>query len=342
MGEPAARWLDRAPADWPALLSADPSSTAAHRPEVWAAFAAVQPGVEVRVAVVERDGRLLGGAPAVLERRAGLHWLHALPMMLPAAPLAHEGEHARVDALVAGAFDALAREARVVGGEWSLYREARAPVAPDDVGRVAGETRWLEAAIVDLTGGVEAAVNRGARKHRQALHHARRRGGLAFAESPAMLDAAYALHVAQSRRWRGHRALPIELSRRLLAGADPVARLFGLRDRQGLVSAALALDGPNETFVWWSGTHPDGRRRQAFTLLLWNIVEWAAARGRARVNLGASTGLEQVAAFKQALGAEGFRYPVRWLAPRNRAPHARAIAWLQTRLRRGRARGEAA
>ena len=339
----AARWLDRVPDGWGALLAADPSASPAHRPEVWSAFTDALPGLSLRVAVVESQGRLVGGAPVLLERRGGLHWLHALPMLLPGSPLAVPGAHARADAETAAAFAELARDSGAVGGEWSLWRPAGPPVAAEALDLLGGETRVLAAAVVDLTGGIEAAHRRIDRKHRQEMRRARE-SGFEFAEDPGALEGCYALHAAQGRQWRGHRALPLELSRRLLAGGgrEPVARLFTLRRHGELVSGALALDGPAETFVWWSGTHVSGRRAHAFPLLLWSIAGWAAAAGRARVNLGASTGLGPVAAFKQSLGAEEVRYPVRWLDARHAPAHARAVAWLQDRVRRGRPRGESA
>lgn len=339
----AARWRDGAPEGWGGLLAADPSAAPSHRPEVWEAFAAALPGLTPRVVTVEDGGRLLGGAPLLVERRGGLHWLHALPMLLPGAPVAAPGAHARVDAVVAAAVADLARELGAVGGEWSLWRPEGPAVDPAALAPLGGETRTLEAALVRLAGGPEAALARVDRKHRQEMRRARERG-LAFAEEPDSLEACYALHVAQGAHWSGHRALPLALSRRLLGagGAAPVARLFTLRAGGELVSGALALDGPHETFVWWSGTHPGGRRLHAFPLLLWSIVEWAAAAGRARVNLGASTGLAQVASFKHSLGAEAVRYPVLWLDARHAPAPARAVAWAQARLRRGRPRGEAA
>ncbi len=335
------RWLDAPPDAWRGLLGADPSACPSHEPAVWAALASALPGFSTRVAVVEESGALVGGTPVLLERRAGLTWLHALPWLLPAAPLARAGQHAAVDAAVATALAALARETRAVGGEWACYRPAGPEPAADALDRVAGETRWFDAALVDLAGGTDAALRRMDRKARQSLRA--QREAFAFEESPGALEAAYRMHLVQSRQWAGHRALPLELSRRLLAGAgEPVARLFTLRDARGLASAALALDGPRETFVWWSGTHPGGRPAQAFTVLLWSIVEWAAERGRARVNLGASTGLGAVSSFKRSLGAEDFRYPVRWLGAPHAPAHARLVAALQRRLREGRARGSAA
>ncbi|HTR97942.1 MAG TPA: GNAT family N-acetyltransferase [Candidatus Acidoferrales bacterium] len=340
MSRARVRWLDRAPSDWPALLASDPGASPAHQPGVWHALADHAPGFELALAVVEEPEGTIGGAPALIERRGGLRWFHALPRLLPGAPLARPGRHAEVDERIAHAFAARARELRVVGGEWACYRPCGEAPSADALAILPGETRRFRAALVDLRGGLDAALARLDRKVRQSLQHARSRR-LDFGEDPAALEPGYALHVAQSRAWSGHRPLPLELARRLLApGAG--GRLFALRDAGGVVSAALALDGPHETFVWWSGTHAEGRRRGAGPLLLWRIVEWAAAAGRVRVNLGASTGLEGVAAFKHGLGADAFEYPVRWLDARHASLLGRAVALAQARLRRDRARGEAA
>lgn len=324
-------------------MAADPSASPSHRPELWSAFLDVFPAHELRVAAIEEDGRVVGGAPVIAERRGPFTWLHALPRMLPASPLASAGRYAEVDAAVAGAIEELARERRVVGGAWSLYRPAGPGPSGEAIARVTGETRRVEASLIDLSAGLDAALARVERKQRQALRHPRARA-LAFACDPSALEAAQSLYEAQARAWPGHRPLPLELSRRLLRddGGGPAARLFSLADGRGVVSAALALDGPHETFVWWSGTHAEGRRRGAFALLLWRIVEWAHARGRARVNLGASTGLDMVAFFKHGLGAASHRYDVRWLGASHANAAGRALAGAQAWVRRGRARGAAA
>ncbi len=343
MGGAAARWVESPPAGWSELLATDPAATPAHLPALWSALAEVLPGMSVRFLAVEADGALVGGAPLLVERRAGLHWLHALPFLLSGAPLARDGHHAGVDAAAGRALADLQRELRAVGGEWALYRpcgpepDAAAVAAPE------GETRTLEAALVDLGAGLDAARARVDRKTRQELRAAARL--LAFAEEPDALEEAYALHVAQSRHWPGHRPLPLELPRRLLArgtGGAPPARLFTVRDAGGLLAATLALDGARETFPWWSGLHPDGRPLHAFAFLLWSVVEWAAEHGRARVNLGASGGQGPVALFKDSLGARALRYPVRWLDARRAPPAGKLVAALQRRLRRRRALGEAA
>lgn len=333
----AARWLDRAPAAWDALVASDPAAAPSHRPELWAAFTATNASLSLRFAAVERGGTLLGGVPVLVERRGGLHWVHALPMLLTAAPLAVPGERELVDASVARAIASLAESCGAAGGEWALHRtgvdHAGARALARAVEPVGGETRWLEASVVDLSQGVEAAAKRVSRKHRQSMRQSRERG-LVFAEEPGALEGVYALHLSQSRAWGAHRPQPLALSRALLANG--AARLFTLRRHGELLSGTLALDGGHETFAWWSGTHPEGRRLNAFPLLMWSVAEWAAAAGRTRFNLGASTGLQMVASFKSALGAATERYPVRWLDARHAPAPARALAALQAFVRRGR------
>lgn len=324
--------LDHVPAGWEGLLAADPSATAAHRPALWEAFAAALPGASWRVLAHHEGGRLVAGAPLVRMQRGPWRELHAMPWMLPGAPIALPDHHATADAALARRFARFAAEERVAGGTWALYRPEGPPPDPGAFAALPSAVREVEAALLPLDGGLEARRTHMARKQRQALDQALE---LPFvcAEEPDALGEAYALHVAQSRQWSGHRPLPIELSRRLLQARDPrgpVARLYTLRSASGLASATLTLEGAHETFLWWAGTHPRARRASAFLRLVWEIARRAESEGRRRVNLGASIGLPFVAAFKQSLGAEGFTYPVRIL-------DARAAAWF-VRLLAGRRR----
>ena len=327
------RWLDAAPTEWDELRRIDPNATAAHRPELWAAIASALPGYSIRFLAVESEGRLAGGMPVAIERRAGLDWIHAMPWVLPGAPLARPGLHPAVDAAACGAIGALQRERRAAGGLWSLYRPAGPEFGRDSLSRLAGRAGEVETALIPMD--VDAAGRWRAidRKTRQALAHGL--DSLAFGEEPGALGEAWNLHVRQSRRWGGYRPLPIELTRRLLAArggdGEPCARLFTVRDRRGLLSAVLVLDDPNESFLWWSGTRSEGRALQAFGVLAWSVVEWAAGRGRRRVNLGASPGLAAVASFKDSLGGVPFRYPVLWLDGRHAPWPARLLSALRGR-----------
>jgi len=331
-------WQDTPPG-WDALCASDASASVGHVPALWRALLDTLPGCALRVVGLESGGAAIAGTPLLVQRRAGFHWLHALPFLLPAAPVAAGGAHADVDARVAEGIADLQRTSAAVGGAWACYRPGAAPPDAAALGATSGVTRTLACAVIDLTRGTEPALRAMDRKERQALHRAR--AGLEIREEPTALAAAYALHVRQARAWPGHRPPPLELSRRLLEprGAEPAARLFACRDGGGLLSAVLVLDAPHECLLWWSGTHPEGRRRSAFGVLAWSVVEWAAARGRVRVNLGASTGLEGVASFKHSLGASTVSYPVRWLDARHAPLAGRWVAALQERVRRGRPRG---
>lgn len=298
-----------------------------------------------RYLAVERHGTLCGGMPVVLQRRAGFHWIHAMPALLSGAPLALPGMGPEVDLACARGLDALAGEVGAVGGAWSVYRPVGAAVAAEALAVVAGETRRFEAACVALTGGLDPLLQRMDRKTRKEMRQARDRGLRVEGDDGALVEA-YALYRAQARSWSSHRAVPIELLRRLLAARSagpitaPVARLFTVRDGGGLLAATLALDSAQETMLWWSGSHPGARAAHAFPLLLWSVMEWAHAQGRARVNLGASAGLDPLLAFKESLGALPFPYLVRWLDARHAHGLGRGVAWLQARMRRGRPRGE--
>src|SRR5206468_9323461 len=116
----------------------DPSASPSHRAGVWAALVAALPGFEWRLLTHNEDGVLVGGAPVIIARRGPFRWLHALPWLLPAAPLARPGAHARVDAALCDAFASLAREQRVVGGEWSFYRADGPPPEAATLARVPG------------------------------------------------------------------------------------------------------------------------------------------------------------------------------------------------------------
>src|SRR5262249_12569913 len=132
--------LDHVPDGWTALLAADPSASPSHRPEVWAALAAVIPGFEWRLLALAAGGRAVAGGRRVLARGGRSRGLQALPWLLRARPIAEPGAHAAADLGLGAAFAGLARERRVVGGEWSLYRpEGPAPAAAALAG-VPGET----------------------------------------------------------------------------------------------------------------------------------------------------------------------------------------------------------
>jgi hypothetical protein len=301
------------------------------------------PDLALRCIAVERSGTLVGGTPVMVERRAGIEWIHALPYTLPGAPLAQAGAHAEVDAAVAEAITRLQRELAAVGGEWILYRPRPPEVERSAYERPSGSTRMLETSLIGLENGIEEAWLRLDRDTRYELRRARRLG-LRVDEEPSVLEEAYALYSSQVLQ-RRRRPLALEFSRRLLrapardSGSGPAGRLFAVRDARGLLGASLFLDHDRETLAWWSGSRATARAQHAMRFLYWSVAEWAAANGRLRLNLGGSLGLHEVASFKRSIGARRLHYPVRWLDARHGSRLGRWAAATQEYLRRRRFRG---
>jgi CelD/BcsL family acetyltransferase involved in cellulose biosynthesis len=344
LGNATGRILDDAPPEWTALVARDPNATATHRRAAWSALALVLPTSRVRFVAIEENGELVGGMPVVIERRAGLDWIHAMPLGLSGAPLARAGAHADVDRVACSTFSRMQRDLAAAGGLWTWYRPCGPEPEPAELERVSGEIRWTDAWNVDLEEGIEAARRRLDSDLRYDLRHAGKRG-LICIEEPAALEEAYALHLGQRRQWPGTRAVPLEVSRRMLAAGDasgPVARLFTARDRRGLVGAILFLDHEREIMAWWSGARPEARAERAIALLYWSVAEWAARAGRARLNLGASVGRPGLQAFKGSLGARRIRVRALWLDARHARWPGRLAASLRGRLARRSEPGEGA
>jgi hypothetical protein len=332
-----AGWADRATSEWLALIDADPCATPSHHPDTWRAMGAALAAYRMRLVEVREAGRLVGGAPFAIETRLGLTWLHGMPFGLSAAPLALPGRGAEVDEAVGRALAAFHREHGLVGGEWACGRADGAPVAAAALELLPGETRFMESAVIDLGAGDEAVRSRMDRKTRQNIVRSASRG-VRCEEDASALERVYALHARQARAWRGHRPLPLELSRRLLEAG--VAHVLVAHDREGVLCGLFALDAPHETFLWWSGSHPSARASDATPRLMAWAAAWAAERGRRRLNLGASRGLPALESFKRSMGSRVVRYPVRWLSSGARAPLGRVAAALQRRVRQSRHRGK--
>ncbi len=334
----AARWLPGPPPRWQELLEGDPNASFAHAAGFVRTLAEVLPGHEARFLGVEENGELQGGMALLVERRGAWSWWRAMPFLLPGAPLARPGRHALVDAACARALDEALRGSRALGGEWVGYRPWGEPLV-GALAAVPGETRTFTAFRVDLSRGLEAARARMDRETRRGILRIHERG-LRVGPEAAALEEGYALHRAQARAWPGHRPIPLELARRLLA----LEGCAFLAARQGdtLAAGVLALAARQEAFVWWSGARPETRASHAYAALLWGAAQWAAARGCRSLNLGASAGREPVEVFKLGLGATPFDYPVRWLAPPRPGVVARAYLVAQAWRRRGRHRGRPA
>ena len=271
-----------------------------------------------------------------------------MPYLLPGAPLARgrraragrRGGRERARARCSASSARRAESGRSTAPSGPPVATAEALASPP------ARRASVETAVVDARRRHRAGVARARPRRRRRELGAARRARAAFAEDPGALDEAYALHRAQSRRWRGHRPLPLELSRRLLAAARRGRRAAARACSRCATRAACSrrrcsLDHPREMLRVVERARASGRARaRVRRCSLWSVAEWAAARGRARVNLGGSAGRASLAAFKRALGARdaSVSRALARRAPRARGP-ARLAAALQRRCARRRPRG---
>ena len=124
-------------------------------------------------------------------------------------------------------------------------------------------------------------------KWRNRLRHARR-SGLDVGSRPFQSGRDETLIARESiqRRARGYRALPPEFTLAWARRQPQATHLFTACHRGHCVAfVLLLLHPPCATYhLGWTG--PEGRRRSAHNLLIWEAAEWLAARGYIRFDLG--------------------------------------------------------
>lgn len=89
---------------------------------------------------------------------------------------------------------------------------------------------------------------------------------------------------------------------------QPGARLWTAWLGGRMVAGMVVLTGPAEAFWWHGAVDPQARAEQPGALLLSSAIAGAVADGVPRFNLGASTRLPGVAAFKASCGAVEMPY----------------------------------
>lgn len=178
------------------------------------------------------------------------------------------------------------------------------------------EAAWLRApalmtaphvAEIDLTLAAEIRMNRQHGKWRNRLRKAQA-AGLTVGHRPLDpgADAALLARETAQRKARRYTALPPAFLRQW-CGQDPRAtRLFTAHAGGEVVAyMVILLHAPVATYhVGWSGA--DGRCFSAHHLLLWAASDWLAARGYARLDLGAvdTEATPGLARFKIGSGAQ--------------------------------------
>lgn len=187
------------------------------------------------------------------------------------------------------------------------------PLAEVESGLLAGAAIEHETSIVDLEGGVEAALPRMDGKFRRMAGQATRRGvTCARADGSSAVDTYYAMLEESAIRWG--RKTPT-FSKRLLealvarGGAD-VEIWFATFEGEAIAGGVM-LYGADEANFWSAAMRADFGTLRPSNALNVALINASVQRGMRWYNLGSSEGLPGVARFKEGLGARQVRY-VTW------------------------------
>ncbi len=302
-----------APPDWDELVAADGSSDYPHTAHWTTSAAATWPGASALWLAVRREGRLVGGLPAVVQRRgagvmartrvdSSLEGTSCGP--LAAADLPDAGQQAVVSLLLDAYRRLLPGPLGAVTLALGPAREARLGAA------MAARPGWRRhaspTAVIDLAGGADVvAAERLSMTKRNERNRGLRRGAQVEATAdPGALAEYYPLYAAAAAHW-GVRPTPLAFLQALLG--DPAGRVFFtcVRVDGRVVGGHLNLHLGDRVFAWNGVTDPAcARTHFPATLCFWGDIVEACRRGARRLDVGASGGHDSLEGFKKYFGAE--------------------------------------
>lgn len=167
-----------------------------------------------------------------------------------------------------------------------------------------------ETAVVDLSGGIDAAMAGVAGIFRRMAGQAERRGVTCAPSRDAnAVDEYYRLLRASAKRWGiGEPAISKTLIEALVQhGGNDVEVWFARADDRN-IGGGVVFYGSQEFFFWSAAMDADYGRLRPSNALNFALMRAAAARGMLYYNLGSSEGLPGVAKFKDNLGAREIAY----------------------------------
>lgn len=290
-------------ADWQTLDARSKAPTFFARP-AWAlalarAFPALRPA-PLRV-------RLRNGAFAIVPLMQGsggaMRWKEYIGFPYGGYTCALNEDGSLADAASAAeAFGAIAARAdrlRIV--PWPLGDVPRMPDA------IAVEH---ETAVIDLSGGAEAALAGLAGISRRMAGQAARRGVECLPDrSAAAPERYYEILAEAATRWGVEKPhIPPALLESVCRLGGDDAEIWFARHEGIDVAGGIVLYGASEMFFWSAAMRHEFSRLRPSNALNVALISAAAARGVRWYNLGSSEGLPGVARFKRDLGAATLAY----------------------------------
>lgn len=167
-----------------------------------------------------------------------------------------------------------------------------------------------ETAVVDLSGGIDAALANVDGTYRRMAGQAARRGvSCVRATAADAVDTYYTLLRESAKRWgipepTERRALLEELVKR---GGRDVEIWFATAEGS-VIAGGVVFYGSTEFFFWSAAMLTEFGKLRPANALNFALLHAAAERGMQWYNLGSSEGLPGVARFKRDLGARDVPY----------------------------------
>lgn len=240
------------------------------------------------------------------------------------------------DGSAAGAARARASYAAVLASGIHSIAITPWPLCEADLSGLPGKVVKRETSVIDLSGGVEAALARMDGNTRRMAGQAQRRGVTCErARGEAAIDRYYAMLEESAIRWGRERpTFPKRLLEALVArGGDDVEIWFATFEGEPIAGGVM-LYGSDEANFWSAAMRSDFGTLRPSNALNVALITAAAQRGVRWYNLGESEGLPGVARFKQGLGAQTVLYST-WRCERpSYALFSSLRAWLTPKRKR--------
>ena len=173
-----------------------------------------------------------------------------------------------------------------------------------------------QTAVIDLRGGMEAAIGGFKGVARRMAGQAVRKG-VTVAREQNGADTYYRLLEESARRWGlGRPHLPKIIFDALVELGREDVEVWIARYRGEAIAGGVMVYGSKEAFFWSAAMRGEFSSLRPSNLLNLEMVKAAVERGMDWYNLGASEGLSGVERFKESLGAEPIDYTTySWQSP---------------------------
>ncbi|MCP4572419.1 MAG: GNAT family N-acetyltransferase [bacterium] len=298
------------PADWPALVAADPAADYFHT-AAWSSIVARHvPGARALWITVRDAGELVGGLAAVA-LGGTVRRCHSGAFGCAGGPLVADGDARRGPVIAGHLLDEL------VGRRGGLLASVGVSLNPDHEerwgGRLAADARFRRvdtpAAVVSLDGGPDAVAARMRKSKRNERNRGLRRGAeFLVTRDPDHLAAYHRIHVQAAGAW-GQPAVPLAMLQDLLdQGAGPEggeAYFVAVRCEGRIVGGHLNFHLGGSVTAWHGVTDPVlARTHFPSTVAVWGDAVEACRRGATSLDLGGSGGIPSLESFKRGFGAE--------------------------------------